>query len=962
MEVKSMGDIIDVLNQFILEYNSELTGFDITQFQNATSQLVSEKMMMPSPTIVSPSMYCDYIDKVVSNLNTLSIDVDTLDSFFSKVYKSASLNDKDISIYLQPYEDIDKIRPEYLNTFPAEMEVAVKKIISGDFKENDIRRRYTTGEFYEKLKKQLVKTTVPHNDVKDLMVFDKPRVVRIDNIYIQNNLLPFVRSYKQNTKELINIAYNTKGRINSSYSDLMVTMNTIRSMQESNKLDPNTTRILTYFSYNIMRQYMNLCAYIVGMIIRKAKYYGYNIMSYTNLYNRFYSFFPEGELILHEYVDGDDIRDIDDSTLLSSMLNNGLNVAIPHIDSAINKKKMQIANIVSKKFNYKLNYTQDIDVTKYPYDTYPYASVNKSFIDIINNLHTFEVNMKDANMIVDDVLAKSNLDDTFMSRYSSILSSLSNVEYYTSQLGTGINNDGSVNMAIFSDLSRFKKNLIIISNNASKANRYFESLKSSMESNIHNLDDNSFNEYRDALENAHKNFKEYTLNVVKALLDRLDNLADLLDDNDILPDSSEPEEFVPYDYDLESYQGILEEQEIFKESVFESLLSQYHKIRLRKDTGIILEEVGEAEDGKKAPSVQSDAQTQHDNNKTNTTTNTNTNNQEATKKSIVESFKKWISDILDKFRNKSKGLAERNNRWLQSVKSQLENLDTSNTTINIAKYENVTTDKILADISSASNKIDTINASNLPADLKTATGAERYLFPSIPAKVGNENSFVGKIRQYLTFGNTPKTNLTSYKGDDAKAKITNMISFCEQYGEMYTKVSTELDKLSESAAKKQQDIINTLGTQSQSTTTTKNDNNSNQGSNVVTASAHDNISGLHIFEADASANGEDNKEKMSSSSIITSTVRKYVGAILTIIEKKYLDYIKVLSKLAPKNTKEEPAKAPEKEGENVNASTEDTIDGSVMNESVENVPTRTPEEYEAIINESLDDISLGDLY
>ena len=904
-----MNEIIDLLNQSILEHRVELMSFDIENFQSASTSMM-EGSILPSPTIVSPEMYCKYIDKTITYLNTASADTETLDTFFTKIHDSVYIDDKNISIYVQPYENIEKIRPEYLANVPLEFEATMKKIISGDFKESDIRKKYVSGEFYEKTKKQLVKTTLSTNNVKDLMVLDSPAVVKIDETYIVNNIIPFIRGYRQSVKELVVIAMNAKGRINNSYGDIKVLLNTLETLVANGKVSPNVARTLNYFKYNAMRQYMNLCAYLTAMIIRKSKYYFYNMMSYTNLYNTFLNYFPDGENVLHESVEGDDIDDLDDSTILTSMLNRDMNVAIPYIDSTINKKKMQMANIISRKFNYRVNYTDDVDTTKYPYDTYPYAAVNKSFMDIMNNLHIFEVNMKDPNAIVDDVLAKSNLDDSFVSRYSNILISLDNVEYYTSQKNTNINNDGSVSMAIFSDICSFKKNLSIISSNAGKVNKYIEELKDSLEFNHHDLDDTSFSEYQDIIEKTWKNYREYALAVAKKLLSRFDELNDLVEDEDIIP-SADPEEFVPFDYDLESYREAYEELDIYQSVVFESMLNDYHKLRIRKETGAILEDVEEADTKGTAPTVQTDAQIQH---KENQDKSTPQKADTKVTKSLVETFKKWVNDILDKFRDKSRGLTAKNNRWLQTVKADLNNLDTSNTTINIAKYENATSEKILAEISSASNKINTLNPSNLPQDLKSRDGAARYIFPDIPAKIGNETTLNGRIRQYMTFGNTDKTTLTAYSGDDAKTKIANMITFCEQYEDMYNRISNELDKLKDAAAKKQQDIINTLGTHAQASRTT---------------TANNDVTEAVLFEAETqnvqqngtnTGNDKDTKDKITSSSVITTVAREYMGAILTIIEKKYLDYIKVLSKLAPKKNAEQPQ--PESNAENKNESVE----------------------------------------
>lgn len=893
-----MERFMDLINRLVLEHKSNLSQYDIDNFKSASSQVMHEGVV--DALLPDASAYTQYLDKMLDYANQVTVAPETLDEFYSKIYKSVAIDEKHISIPVQPLEDIDKIRPEYLANVPNEFDNLVQKILKGTISESEIKRDYIAGEYFNKVRKQLVKTSIPFYDVKDLLDKSDPAIVKIDSLYIQNNIIPFLRSYKQNIKELTVIAQNTKGRINNTNASMRATMKAIATLEADGKLDVKTKRLLGYIKYNMYRQYLNLCAYIVTLIIRKMKYYVYNIMAYVNLYNTIYNYFPEGELILHEYVEGDDIKDIDDTTLLNSLLNNNLNVALPHIQSAINKKKMEIANVMAKRHNIRLNFMDMPDATTYPYDTYPYAAINRTIADIASNIHTFEINAKDPNMIVDDVLTKAHLDVPFVSQYEATLVALTSVDYYTTQGSLVDKDDESVIMAIYGDICRYPKNITIISNNVSKCYNYLMSISDEFEINTFGLDDATFNEYQSTLERVIKNYKEYALMIAKKLLNRLDSLIDLMSDDTPDEDPSDPTpEFsdFPSNYSIPSYLEAYDDIVTIEKEIFESMMRDYYTLRRKKDTGakVVFEDVTQADDNATQASVKTDAQTQHSQNENKTaTTNTQANSQ--VKESIIDKFKRWWKDLFSKYTGRSEKLVGTNNKWLASVKNDILNLDTSNTTINLARYENVTREKITADIQAAINKINGLNANNLPADLKSKDKAELFLFPSIPAKIGNETGFTSRIKQFFTFGNTDQTKLTSYSADDAKTKISSMIDFCEGYENMYKSISNDLDKLAKAAADKQQAIINALGTQAQTTTTT----------NAATVSATESV----LFEAPQTqsvtqngtqtGNTKDNKNKLSSSNMITSVVREYSGAIFTVIEKKYLDFIKVLAKLAPK--------------------------------------------------------------
>ena len=104
------------------------------------------------------------------------------------------------------------------------------------------------------------------------------------------------------------------------------------------------------------------------------------------------------------------------------------------------------------------------------------------------------------------------------------------------------------------------------------------------------------------------------------------------------------------------------------------------------------------------------------------------------------------------------------------------------------------------------------------------------------------------------------------------------------YNKMVTSVTSQLDKLKEAAANKQNDIINSLNNQSvnESTIMEANQNEVVQNNKAV-------------------GNSKEDSSKINSSSMITQCVRDYCGSVMTIMEKKYLDYVKVLNKLKPVN-------------------------------------------------------------
>jgi hypothetical protein len=886
----------DILSSFILEYKSNLSEFDTNQFKSNCKVITEAAPVFGDFAIaaISPEMYCRYIQKTVDNLRDISADTDELDDFYSKIYKGAYLTNKNIAIPLQAEDNVEKIRPEYLSNIANDFDVLIKGILNGTIKDTDIRKKYVTGDYFEKLKKQLVKTTIVMNDVRDLMVLDDPTIVKVDNMFIQASVIPFVREYPQKVKDMLALSDMVTGKISSSHSQITTANNAITQMMMNNSVSPEVIRLLRFAQYNLMRQYQNLCAYVSAMLIRKISYYGFNIMQYTNLQNTIYNYFPEGDLVLHESVIDCNLDDIDDSTLLNSIINDDFAIITPHIQNAIGKTKMQLANYMSNKYNVKLTYLQDISSEECPYDVFPYASANKTLMDIYTSLNTFDNTSKNTDLVVDEIVQSSGLEETFTTKFSDVLTGILNTNFYNNRINSDTQTNGATTLALYNDIDHFEKNVKIISRNVSRCYKYLETMIDDYSTNINNLDDNTYSELKSFVEQLMKNFKDYVLHLTKKLLERLDSLTDSLDDADFSSNESEPEQFVPYDYALDAKMEAYTDIEIMENNTFTRLLTEYTAIKHKKrfGTDVVFESDDEAKST--TPTVKTDAQQQNTNNSNTNSSNNNYNGEKT--ESLTEKFKNWWKNLLAKWRKKSAEATAKNNKWLTNVKANIKKLNFDNTTITVASYEFATQSKLSSDITSSINKINSIQASNLPNELKgKSDDAQAYLFNSIPKQLGKDTSFTGRIKQFLTFGKTDKVELKTYSGNDAKTAVDEMITYCEQYSNIHRSISNDLDKLCNAAMDKQQDILN------------------------VTSANTSKTESVHIFEAgnagEVTQNGtagkisDNDKGSLRSSNVITSVTRDYASSVMTVLEKKYFDYIKVLMKLAPKsqnNTQPEP--------------------------------------------------------
>ena len=146
----------DWINSFILEDASELSNNNIDKYSkiyNKFNDSVFDKTM----NMINPSLYNKYIDSAIDNLNQTQSESTDLDKFYSSVYKSKYLDDRNLVIHVQNKDYVEKIRPEYFNNLVIEYKDIINKIISGKKNVTDVKSKYVSGEYFEKLKKQLVK-------------------------------------------------------------------------------------------------------------------------------------------------------------------------------------------------------------------------------------------------------------------------------------------------------------------------------------------------------------------------------------------------------------------------------------------------------------------------------------------------------------------------------------------------------------------------------------------------------------------------------------------------------------------------------------------------------------------------------------------------------------------------------------------------------------------------------------
>lgn len=891
-----MDSGLRVLNSFVLDYKKALTDFESRSFVSNMNSVLTEGStwdLKVASAYADGSIYSQYIAKGTENLNAMrAMDYSYLDKFFSTIYASESLADKNITIALQDVNEIEKIRPEYLALVPQFFDAYSRDIIAGKKKKSDIDKEIVSSVYKEKVKKQLVKTTLVINDTRDLMKLDSPTMVKVNTEFLMNNVIPFIRSFQSDVDFLNRLAARTIAVLGQTRNDMQASIEGLNEVIASGSLDYKTENTVKYFAFNLQRTYMSLSAYLSAMLIRKMGYYSYNMRTIQNLYNAINEFFPDPQAVLHESVMDGNINDIESADLLNSMLNDNLSIILPKIREIINWKKIELSNAAAKIYNIKTNAIDPIDTDSQDYDKTPYLSLKNSILQIADQLHQFELKIRSGDIVMDDVMNELGLNQSFVTRYSEVLNKAKDVSTYDSLVTNHMADEAT--KELYAEISSFEENCEMICTAARTCMKYIETLQKTYEFNSGKMADPTYQEAIEIMDNLNGAYKDYCLSVARALMDRLDSLSHIMcdsdrgygDGNDIHP-SVIPEAWYDYDYGafIIEYAQLVEAEK----NIFTNLMKEYTSAKEKKYRGVnVVFEADDPNAGGNTPnkeaekankggvtgqvSVGNDAKTANDNN-----ANKNGDNKDEGAKGVIQRFIELIKKLINGFLEKARRITGKHKAWLEEAKPKLIDMDCSKVSITVAPYTVVNQNNLSQIIGHAASVINGINASALPSQLtSTKSNTARFIFKDIPNVTGvsKDGGFQEKVRHWMIYNNTNASDvkLSTYSGGAASRKIREMVNYCEGYEQFSKDLQADLDELNDAAAKKQEEINNSGKKPEQQTAQQTND-----------------------------------AEKQTTTTVITKVVEEFVRATLTITEAKYYDFMDKLQKLAPdvKKPKEE---------------------------------------------------------
>ena len=864
---------LDVMEQASNHYN-------LLDYENFCT--VQEAVVQKSPIQIATNVYqktdmqnSGFLQDAINNLDMITVDNTKIIDFFSKVNASDRLNEVPIATPIRDVTEIGQIRPRYLDAYLGEVEKTVDDILKGKItSKEELQNSQLSENEVLRYKKGLVRTKIPYDyNYKTLIRTDsKSTPIEINEISLTKQILPFLKTFPDVVKTMKDDVGELQKTMHEGFQKLQTYSATFNDASKNQSVAPGASRLAAYYLYSAGRTYLDLVNYTVFMMVRKINNYAFNVNAMIDLYNQLMNYFPEGEYIMHEYVlesvlDGS-FRDIDDMDMVFQLLNGDASV----LKSVANRLQEVYSNdlaIADGRTGMDQGHSDmDYQIDENDYDLQPYESIDNMLEAVRKSVNTLRDSLKDPYLSFDDVVQRSGLIDTLVSRFSSVTAGISDVSVYTDEIDneeTDFTNQ-EVLLTILNELRHFNENIDQIAKDTKEIYDNISSIELDVRSNTNGefnaipMDD----ELETFLYNLKVGFQDLILVVSQNFMTRLTNLDDaaksIISGNK--PSAEDPDLYDDNDYEKEAVLESIELDSLFYREFAREKKEELLGMKFDSVFSLVMEADDDNQGGNNQQQNKNgtiEVTNQNQANQSAQEGNQNNNSQGGNNKSIgnrisniigdlVSRIKEFFNRILNKFRNSIDRQSGRNRKWLEDNKEAIMNRKVRGIALNMYPYDKEMPGRLPEEIQKVTGAIKGMTKEKIDGMDNAAIEKELFSFINISA----DSSIEDKIVQWNTTGKNAM-EVQKYENSAIEREIPTMFEYCENYyGNFNTDVTNAIENLQKSLE-----------------TTVKN-----------------------LKEA-----------KAENVRYLNKVASYYAGAVLNAIRDRNYAYLKTLKALVPKNAK-----------------------------------------------------------
>ena len=853
--------------------NSAIFDRDCRIFKENMNKILGESKNLVQYTIDKSLLNLpkQMVSQAYSNLVELASNTETLIKFYENLYKSPKLDETNNTVTIFDLNEIEAIKPQYLNLYIDKCMNILDKAVNGSLTSSDVAS-IGDPKYIATFKKHLAITTLPdYVSDKDLAKLDNKTCINVTSVFITGRILPFLRELPITVKQLgklINTTFATIDTAIIDMSDCCKTIDALRKRGRTNiRVDMNKLMMLITYSL------LDLCKYLMTLLMRKTNTFINNIIEYTDLKTTFDNFYSGNEYELGESViDGG--YENSDSSIVTSLIRGDASIQTSIIDRVINKYTvMDVQDRLNDSVSLgieDLDEVRQVNVEPFPFDKSPYVNViriEKTLDSALNELNTL---LKDPDTPIQDIKDSISVLYEPETRFKDPISRITDINFYN---GLHDTDPKDIVYSVMNEMKNASKAINIIADRMRIIEFKIVTLKRRLSLNVNDEYSNHERnvEMIDELTEIQNRFHSIVLLIGDGFNKRfklLENHMSLnMDRDDIVDIKTESDDS---DYTSIAMESMFNLNELYREYVAEKQYLEFASKYSKKNVGSVSvyfeadnnqqqttqttsqqttnaqksqptqqQNNGGGSDAK--PKVIDNSQSNNGNNTTQQQQQTANNNQNGNQNNtntqkldktytdgICTELSKTIKDLIERLKKAFASSGKKNKELLDAGKDEMINRSYNN--IQATDLLPFSNEDMIAHINSMFSAIGGLS----PQDIKTMNqeAIETKLLGATGEKEAPGKSLIERLTHIFKFGkNNKNPKPQTIANGELKGKVPEMIDYCQHY------YGTFEDQLS-----KMQQQIDTI--MSQLSTKVLSDNTTQDGqaasnikyiSNVVTA-------------------------------------------------------------------------------------------------------------------------------
>ena len=853
--------------------NSAIFNRDCRIFNETKDSVLGESKSVVQYTIDKSLLLLpkEMVLNAYKNLKELASNGDNLIKFYENLYKSPKLDETNNTVTIFDLNEIEAIKPQYLNLYINKCMAILDKAVNGTITSADIAA-IGDPKYIKTFKKHLAITILPdYVSDKDLAKLDNKTCINVTSVFITGRILPFLRELPLSVKQLgklITTTFNTIDTAIINMNDFCGTIEALRKRGKTN-ITVDLNKLMMLITYSLL----DLCKYLMTLLMRKTNTYINNIIEYSDLKTTFENFYSGNEYELGESViDGG--YENSDSNIVTSLIRGDASIQTSIIDRVINKYTVMDAqdraNDLSSYGIEELDGVRQINVEPFPFDKSPYVNViriEKTLDSALNELNTL---LKDPDTPIQDIKESISVLYEPESRFKDPISRITDINFYN---GLHDTDPKDIVYSVMNEMKNAGKAITIIADRMRIIEFKINTLKRVLSLNINDAYPNHERnaEMIDELTEIQNRFHSIVLLIGDGFNKRfklLENHMSLnMNRDDIVDITTESDDT---DYTSIAMESIFNSNELYREYVAEKQYLEFVSEYSKKNVGSVSayfeadnnqqqktqaapqqtqnaqkpqpaqqQNNGGGTDAK--PKVVDNSQNNNGNNNTqqqqqnaNGNQNGNQNNSNSQKldktytDGICSELSKTIKDLIERLKKAFASTGKKNKELLDAGKEEMINRSYNN--IQATDLLPFSNEDMIAHINSMFSAIGGLT----PQDVKTMNqdAIETKLLGATGEKEAPGKSLIERLTHIFKFGkNNKNPKPQTIANGELKGKVPEMIDYCQQY---YGTFEDQLSKMQQQI----DTIMNQLSTKVLSDNTTQDGqaaNNIKYISNVVTA-------------------------------------------------------------------------------------------------------------------------------